>query len=281
MQTNINFWKKLKNTYRFQVIDEKTYEVKWVFELNRLNVFIAGSVLIIGILLFSFLIFSFTPLRFLLPGYVGTNAQEKRDIIALKMNSEALANKVAAQDLYFENLRKILTDSVDNSSKRNDRIDIALVDTSLFYSQPGKLESKFRKDFELLLKQGDNLNKSAGALSLTKMGKPIEGRPMIVEDGNNKMTLNIKGKSDAPIKAPLDGTVVARFDSGNEQYIYIQHIGDILSALHFKGTSNVSKGAVVFKGQIIGEMDEAGDKVLMFDLWSAGEPLPPGQFLKY
>ena len=48
-------WKaKLKNVYRFQIIDEKSYDVKLVLELSRLNILVG-----IGLLLAIFTAINF------------------------------------------------------------------------------------------------------------------------------------------------------------------------------------------------------------------------------
>lgn len=275
------FWKKLRNTYRFQVIEEKSYEVKWVLELNRLNVLLFGTGFVVFLLIFSFLIFSFTPLKYLLPGYVGTNADEKRQIIALKIQSEELDKKMKAYDEYFKNLKAVLSDSISTDDKRNEKVNFSQVDTSIFYSEPGKLESKFRKDFELLLKQGDNLQKPQGALMLTDMQNPVKGRPKIAENDNGSKTLMIKTALHADVKTVLPGTLITHFQNGMSQVLYIQHPGDILSIYRFNGTCSLQKGQVLDKGQVIGVVEDDKEPLLMLDIWSAGEAIPPGQYLKY
>lgn len=52
------WWQKLKNVYRFQVVEEKTYDVKFVLELNRLNVITVSGILIAILTLLNFFFYS-------------------------------------------------------------------------------------------------------------------------------------------------------------------------------------------------------------------------------
>jgi murein DD-endopeptidase MepM/ murein hydrolase activator NlpD len=277
------FWSKLKNHYRFQVIDTSTYDVRWVFELSRLNIVTAFSVLFLLLLALSFALFSLTPLRFLLPGYVGNNAEEKRAVIELKMKSEELEAKLKIDRKFISNLQQILLDSIPvHGDYLEEQQRLLQVDTELFFPQTGKLETRFRKDFELLLKQGGNQDLSGKAYVLSILQKPMEGKAVAVNDqGVGSRTLHIKGKGDAAITSILAGLVIARYKAGTETHLYIQHEEYLVSAYKFDGPAVVSQGEWVDAGQLIGSLDEKGEAILHIDLWSNGEAIAPGQYLKY
>jgi murein DD-endopeptidase MepM/ murein hydrolase activator NlpD len=277
------FWSKLKNHYRFQVIDTSTYDVRWVFELSRLNVVTAFSVLFLLLLALSFALFSLTPLRFLLPGYVGNNAEEKRAVIELKMKSEALEAQLKSDQKFIANLQQILLDSIPvHEDYLEEQQRLLQVDTELFFPQTGKLETRFRKDFELLLKQGNNQEVSGKAYVLSILQKPVEGKAVAIADQvAGSRTLHIKGKGDAGITSVLAGLVIARYKAGTETHLYIQHEEYIVSAYKFEGVAVVNQGEWVDAGQLIGSLDEKGEEILHLDLWANGEAIAPGQYLKY
>jgi len=64
-----NWREKLKNVYRFQIVDEKSYDVKMVLELNRLNVLVGVGLLLAFFTLLNFLLIAYTPLKQYIPGY--------------------------------------------------------------------------------------------------------------------------------------------------------------------------------------------------------------------
>lgn len=61
--------KKLLHKYRLVILNEQTFEERFSFKLNRLNVFVT-SILFAGFLVgTTTLIIAFTPLREYIPGY--------------------------------------------------------------------------------------------------------------------------------------------------------------------------------------------------------------------
>jgi murein DD-endopeptidase MepM/ murein hydrolase activator NlpD len=278
------FWSRLKNRYRFQVIDTGTYDVRWVLELSRLNVLTVGSILFLGLFLLSLALFALTPLRFLLPGYVGTNAEEKRAIIELKMKSEALEARLGSQQKYVANLQAILQDSLPlHEDYLQEQERLLQADAEIFFPQAGQLETRFRKDFEILLKQGGPTEVSGTAYVLSLLQKPLEGKPVpgLEAAATASKTLHIKGKPGAGITSVLPGLVIARYKVGQETHLYLQHEEDLVSAYKFQGAAEVSPGDRVDAAQLIGSLSEKGDAVLHFDLWANAEAIPPGQYLRY
>lgn len=277
------FWKKLRNHYRFQVIDTQTYDVRWVLSLSRLNVIAVFSVLFLVLLAISFAVFALTPLRFLLPGYVGTNAEEKRAIIELKMKTESLESKLKANDQYILAIKAILNDSMPlHDDIRAEEERLLQADAELFFPQAGKLESRFRKDYELLLKQGGGQEVSGKSYVLNLMQKPLDGKPLPqADDQPVSRTLRIKGKGDAAVTSVLSGLVIARYKVGTEIHLYIQHDEYLVSAYKYEGEAEVNVGDRVDGGQLIGSLAEKGELVLNFDLWANGEAIPSGQYFKF
>ena len=51
---------KLKNVYRFQIVDEKSYDVKLVLELSRLNILVGVGLLLAIFTVINFFFISFT-----------------------------------------------------------------------------------------------------------------------------------------------------------------------------------------------------------------------------
>lgn len=275
-------FKNIRSLYRFQIIDTNTYDVKWVIEMSKLNLFVIIWVLLLFFLLLAFVIFAITPLRFLLPDYVGTNADDKKEVIQLKLKTEELEEKIHQYTQYYTNLELILKDSIGIHQDYLQQQDKIAVDSSYYFPTAGKLESRYRKEFENLLQKDRKEEKSGKLYILNQMHLPVEGKPVAVESVDlQSKTLKIKAKNDASVYAVLAGVVIAKYLTGNKIHLFIQHENNILSIYKFEGRTDVSLGEKVFAGQLIGVISEKGDEILSFDLWVDTESLAPGQFFKY
>lgn len=68
---------KLTFKYRLVVLNEDTFEERFSFKLNRLNVFVFGSVLVIILISLTIFLIAFTPLREYIPGYSSSKLKNK------------------------------------------------------------------------------------------------------------------------------------------------------------------------------------------------------------
>ena len=105
-----NWREKLKNVYRFQIVDEKSYDVKMVLELNRLNVLVGVGLLLAFFTLLNFLLIAYTPLKQYIPGYGSSSG--RKEVVKMSMKAEELDEKIKAQQEYISNLQNILNDKV-------------------------------------------------------------------------------------------------------------------------------------------------------------------------
>ena len=149
------FFKNIKSLYRFQIIDTNNYEVKLVVEMSKLNMFVLAWVSFIVLLVIVFVVIALTPLRYLLPGYVGTNAAEKREMIDLRLKADALEDKMNNYDQYISNIQSVINDSIGLHKDYTENSDRIATDSAYFYPKASKLELTFRKEFEKLLKDLD------------------------------------------------------------------------------------------------------------------------------
>lgn len=276
------FFKNIKSLYRFQIIDTNNYEVKWVIEMSKLNMFALAWISFIVLLIVAFSVFALTPLRYLLPGYVGTNAAEKREMIDLRVKTDALEEKLNTYDQYISNIQSVINDSIGLHQDYLQNTERIAIDSAYFFPEASKFEVSFRKEYEKLL-SGDQAQEKSGSIFILKnMHLPVEGKPIIKEESEkSSKTLKIKAKSDASIYSVLPGVILAQYTIGLQKHIFIQHDYNILSIYKFEGILKVEKGEKVILGQLIGVMNDKGDDVLSFDLWEGTEPIAPGQFLKY
>lgn len=276
-------FRNIRSLYRFQIIDTNTYDVKWVIEMSKLNLLILFGICFVLLLVLAFSVFALTPLRYLLPDYIGANAEEKREMIELKLKAEDLEEKIRQYGQYYTNLQTLMEDSVVYHAdylKRNDSLTVSERESK--FPSPGQLESQYRKDFETLLKMDKTYEKAGKLFILNEMQLPAEGKPVHLEGSDlHSKTLKIKSKPEAGINSVLSGIVIARYIIGSRTHLLIQHESGLLSSYKFEGKAEVSQSEKVFAGQLIGIMSNQGDDILSFDLWSDTEPIATGQYLKY
>jgi hypothetical protein len=101
-----NTFKRLRNRYRLVIMNDNTYEEVTTFKLSRMSVYVAMSTLFVLLVGLTIGIISFTPLRFLIPGYgKQSSLQELR---VLKLKTDSMESVLAQKQRYFDGLRKVL-----------------------------------------------------------------------------------------------------------------------------------------------------------------------------
>ena len=105
--------RKLLHKYRLVILNESTFEEKISFKLSRLNVFVTGTLLIIGLIAFTTLLIAFTPLREYIPGYSSTAL--KRQATDLTYKTDSLVTALNYTNKYLENIRQVLRGDIETS----------------------------------------------------------------------------------------------------------------------------------------------------------------------
>lgn len=276
------FFKNIKSLYRFQIIDTNTYDVKWVIELSKLNILTITSLISCILLIIAFLIFVFTPLKYMIPGFVGSNAKDKKEAILLKLKVEQLEQNLNEYTQYYSNLKSIIDDSINihpDYLSKNDNNQADRVNT---FPSANETEINFRKEFEHLIQNEQDDISVRRIYMLNKMSLPMDGTPIALKPNEtSSKTLKIATEGEAGINAVLAGVVLSTNQKGNHIQIIVHHDLGIISSYQFEGKSEVTKGEKLVKGQLIGVMGEQNNKILSFDLWEENTPLAPGQYLKY
>ena len=104
---------KLTFKYRIVVLNEDTFEERFSFKLNRLNVFVFGGLFSIFLIGLTFMIIMLTPLKEYIQGYSSTELKKEASNLVYKVDS--LNNALVVNNLYIENIQKVLKGEI----KRN------------------------------------------------------------------------------------------------------------------------------------------------------------------
>ncbi|MFN5326078.1 MAG: hypothetical protein ACK5B8_02580 [Bacteroidota bacterium] len=100
-------FKRLTNRYRLIIMNDHTYEEVMTFKLTRLSVYVLSCFVFVLLVGLTTALISFTPLKFYIPGY-GSQA-ERKELTALKIKTDSLETYIKNRELYWENVRNIIS----------------------------------------------------------------------------------------------------------------------------------------------------------------------------
>ena len=275
--------KKLLHKYRFVVLNEETFEERFSFKLNRLNVFVFSTLFAMLLIAITALFIAFTPLREYIPGYSSTSLKKKATELSYKTDS--LQNIISVNQRYLTSIRKVLSGDVETVNFNKDSIlELAKNDVALIDFTPSKQDSLLRER----VAREDKYNP---LLNATEIGvvffAPVKGA---ISEGYNPQTkhfaIDVVTVKNAPVKAAADGTVIfAGWTPNTGNVIILKHINNTITA--YKHTASLSKnqGDIVKGGEVIATVGNTGELTtgphLHFELWREGYPVNPQDFIDF
>lgn len=284
VKEKVRLWDKLKYKYKLSVINETSYEGVFNFRLSLLHVLMALSGLSVILVTLTILLVAFTGLREFIPGYPDGNMRQKIAENAIRVDS--LEVELMKRDRFMRALQLVLSggDSTMVAQMRNDSLKPAN-DTVQF--QISQQESEFRAAME----EKERFNLGLGIKEQNKdyyhFFPPVEG--IVTNSFDEKKRhfgTDIVAKSNAKVAAVLDGVVIFTdwtVKTGN--VIQVQHANDLISVYKHNSTLLKQQGDYVRAGEVIAIVGNTGEESsgphLHFELWRAGNPLNPENFMKF
>lgn len=278
----IKFRKKLLHKYRLVILNEETFEERFSFKLNRLNVFVFSTLFALFLVLATTFIIAFTPLREYIPGYSSTTL--KRKATALSYKTDSLQQIINVNEQYLASIKKVLTGDVKTVEFNKDSIiEAAKVDPSILIRtspQDSLLREKVAKEDKynpLLFSREQQYTLFA----------PVKGT--ISEPFNSKAkhyAVDVVTIKDAPVKAVADGTVIfAEWTAQTGYVIILKHTNNLISVYKHNAVLTKEQGELVKAGQIIATVGNTGEYTtgphLHFELWRDGNPIDPTNFIDF
>tara|TARA_R110000868_G_scaffold108509_1_gene296089 strand:+ start:260 stop:1129 length:870 start_codon:yes stop_codon:yes gene_type:complete len=275
---------KLLHKYRLVILNESTFEEKISFKLSRMNVFVTGSLFIIGLIGFTILLIAFTPLREYIPGYSSTKL--KRQATELTYRTDSLVATLNYTNKYLDNIRKVLRGDIENNEINRDSLfDQYKLDPSTIDLTPIREDSLLREQVALEDKYNlfeRNINNPGQVLF-----SPLSGTISQEFNTENKhFAVDVVAPMDSPIKAVANGTVIfAEWTAETGYVIILEHMDGLLSVYKHNGSLNKAQGDVVRSGEVIASVGNTGELTtgphLHFELWSNGSPIDPLNFIDF
>lgn len=277
--------RKLLHKYRLVILNENTFEEKISFKLNRLNVFVTGSLFIIVLIGLTTLIIAFTPLREYIPGYSSTRL--KRQATELTYRTDSLVTVLNYTNRYLDNVRLVLRGDIENNEVNRDSLfEKYKLDPSTVDLTPIREDLLLREEVELEDKYNlfERNIENVGALLFS----PINGTLSQGYDPKNKhFAVDVVAPKDTPVKSIADGTVLfSEWTSETGYVIIIEHQDNNLTSVYkHNGSLSKSQGDLVKAGEVIASIGNTGELTtgphLHFELWKKGKPVNPLNYIDF
>ncbi len=273
---------KLVHDYRLVIMNHDTFEEKLSFKLNRLNVFVVGGLFAIALIVLTYILIAFTPLREYIPGY--SSSKLKKEAIQLVYKTDSLEQKLKLNDNYIKSIQAMLNGNVTQNNIKIQEIPLKVKNENLNLNASHK-DSIFRHDVEQ--KDRYSVFQQATKKSEIVFFAPVKGS--ITSGFNSKdkhFAIDIAVAKNTPVKAVADGTVIFSGFTADTGYVLIlEHIQGFLSVYKHNETLFKEQGDLVKSGEVIANSGSTGNLTtgphLHFELWSDGYPVNPLDYIDF
>jgi murein DD-endopeptidase MepM/ murein hydrolase activator NlpD len=272
---------KLKTKFKFQAIDETSFEEKFSIRTSWMQVWslLLFFSFLMGVL--TFVVLTYTPLNYLLPSWRDQNYYyQYRDLL---YQIDSLDNKFNQQNLFLSDLQKWLSGEPFNDQINIDSSFVTTASEKIDIQAP-PADSMLRKEMaDVPLVRDHELERYIAKLFLSP---PLKNSEKIdpFDYKTRKYGIDIWSAPNSLISSIAEGTVIQADFSWDDGYvIYIQHANNLVSV--YKNNSQLLKkiGDVVSANEpiaIIGENPEKG-AYLHFQLWDNGTPIDPQLYISF
>ena len=293
-EKKVSLFQRISKKVRIVVVNAESFEEKRHFMLSPLNAVVLLSFFAILIIIATYLIIAYTPLKQSIPGMPDLSSELSLRKIDLEniQYLEKVKHQSSVEELYFQNLITILNNEVpsdptsQDSTYNRDSTDYAIMDFSTS-EKDSILRAKIdlREKYELHDKEGSvsQNDDMKGVFFFTPINGSVSASFNLKED---HFGVDIVAPKDEAIMATLDGTVIFKdWTPENGHIIYLQHNYNLISV--YKHNSFVLKkiGEFVEVGEPIAIIGSSGrlstGPHLHFELWHKGIALNPEDYMHF
>lgn len=280
----VKLWDRLKYKYKLSILNETSYEVVFSMKLSQLHVLMALSVLAVILVSLTILLIAFTGLKEFIPGFPDGNMRHIITENAIRVDS--LETELKKRDRFLNSIQLVLRgEDINEVELRNDSLQ-GNYDTIQFSISPEEFEFRAeieeKERFNLTVNQPKNENNG-----YFHFFPPVEG---IVTRGFDEKAghygTDLVAKTNAKVVAVLEGVVIFTDWTVKTGYvIQVQHANNLVSVYKHNSTLLKKQGDYVRAGEMIAVVGNTGEETtgphLHFELWRAGNPLNPEQFIQF
>lgn len=262
------------------------YEEIFHIRISLLHVIVGlGFLALLLVLITSYLI-AFTSIKEWIPGYPDGNVRS--EIIANALRLDSIEAELDKRDNFIRSLQVMIGGGEYGTAA--DTIDSAVGTTTHFDTiimQITEEELAFRTEIE-------NEERFSLGLGIKPTNKeyyhfypPVSG--YVINSFNEKERhygIDVVTKKDAQVMAVLDGVVIFTDWTINTGHVVaIQHANNLMSIYKHNSVLLCKQGDYIRTGQVIANVGNSGHETtgthLHFEMWRAGTPLNPEDFIQF
>ncbi|MDB4086569.1 M23 family metallopeptidase [Flavobacteriaceae bacterium] len=276
------FKERLLNKYRLVVLNEDTYEEKFSYKLNKLNIFLLIALTGITLVVTTIGLIAFTSVKEYIPGYDSSVLRQNAiKNIELLDSLEQVVNK---NQNFINSVGAVILGDVSEEQLAKETV-LARVDISELDFKTNKEDSLLRS----LVQKEDRFNtiESASPKVEYVLYSPISGKISSGFDVSDKhYGVDVPAVTNTPVKAVSDGRVVfSEWTIDTGFVIIIEHSFNLISVYKHNSSGLISQGDYVKSGQAIALSGNTGELTtgphLHFELWSNGNPVDPLEYISF
>ena len=274
--------KKLFNQFRIVVINEETFEEKFIFKLSPITIILGTIISIIFISSITYITIAYSPIREFIPGYTSTKMRIKAISNAIKIDS--ITQNIKKQQRYLSSIKSALSGEIQIEEITNLSTDESV---NQLKSQPET--SKEDSILRAKVAEEDKYNVKIDSddkriLLLFTPAKGIISEKFNVQ--NKHYAVDIALQENEPIKSVSEGTVIfSEWTAETGYVIIIEHSSGLISVYKHNSSLTKHQGDNVDSGEVIALAGNTGEYSsgyhLHFELWTDGYPLDPEKFIDF
>ena len=279
----------LKNKFRFVVLNDVTFEEKFSLSLTRTNVWVFISVIAFTLIFLTAAAIIYTPLKYFIPGFGDYNYRSQ--ILQLNFKTDSLQNALDARAVWLENLENVASGNID-STKPAVHGKSAIDKSQIKLNDIKPEDQQLRKEVEDAdnYSLSYNANQNSGAVDEVKqmhLMNPVDGYVTDeYEVQKEHYGIDIAAKTDAPVKAVLDGKIISATYTFKTGYVLmIQHANNLVSLYKHNSRLLKKEGSFVKTGEVIAIVGSTGELStgphLHFEIWHNGKSLNPRNYIVF
>lgn len=276
------FLRELTKKYNLSVTDKLNFDEVYSTSVSKLKLWRYLIIVFLVSVAIVVMLFFYTPLKMLIPGYPSNNLRELMFYNSLMVDS--LEKEIVTRDTFLLRIQKVLTGGiVEELNEQTDRNGEEIV------MLPMTNDSIFD---DLIRVEKYKFTYSSGDDEIDEMSKlsfftPLKG---LVTNRFDAMPghfgTDIVGAENSYISSVLDGTVVfAEWSVTTGYVIQIQHEYNLISVYKHNSDILVKSGDHVKAGDLIAIMGDEGEYStgphLHFELWRNGIPLDAENYISF
>lgn len=279
---------RLRDRYRLVILNDSSFEEKFVLRLKPLSLFIGVGATIIFLIVFVICLIAFTPLREYIPGYADITM--RRSLINLAVKTDSLEYELALKTKYIENINDVISGTIKPDSINSKRDTTKNYKALIIANKPSKEDSILRSEVEhkerFSLAMGDGKPANNGVSSFFFF-TPLKGTVTTsFKMSEEHFGVDVVAKENEAIKATLDGTVImAAWTTETGYSIQIQHSNNLVSVYKHCSALMKKTGAFVKAGEVIAIVGNSGEQTtgphLHFELWYNGNAIDPQDYMVF